>query len=111
MAQEQTEQDYELGDPSGQATGFDDEDSEDLEDLTGGGEEPFTDMDQFERFETSEDLLTALTGRWKLAYKKVGECREGGPLTARFLLWNTCNFFSAVVKHEQNVCRIKGLDL
>ena len=55
MAQEQ---DYEVGDPSGQATGFDDEDSE-LEDLTGGGEEPFTDMAQFERFETSEDLLAA----------------------------------------------------
>ena len=70
MATEQTEaeQEYELGDPSGQATGFDmdTDDDDDIDEMdlqqkvAASNEEPFTDMNQFETYETSEELLTAL---------------------------------------------------
>ena len=55
MATEQpaeVEQDYELGDPSGQATGFDDLDTDDedadMPDFLASNEEPFTEMEQFD---------------------------------------------------------------
>ena len=79
MATEQ-EQDFESGDPTGQGRGTltDDEDPDKFEMDDMDEEEPFTDFRQFEQYETSTELLTAIQTAAEHARKHAEDRAKAG---------------------------------
>ena len=78
-----TEQDYEQGDPSGQQMGGMDDDSDFEEDVGERFEEeeeaePFTDFHQFERYESSDELLHALSDASDVVRKELEDRQKSG---------------------------------
>ena len=76
------EQGFEEGDPSAQQmSGFFEDDDEDTEDFTGEQEDesdPFTTFEQFDRYETADDLLHALNDASEVARKIQEEKVKAG---------------------------------
>ena len=76
------EQDFEAGDQAGHMGGFFEESDDESEmDFTGGDEEPepFTEFEQFESYETSDELIHDLTKAAEDDRKALEEkIRQGG---------------------------------